>query len=189
MTDRVDLLDRLDEVLRQPPEDALPALRSAGLLPAKTTERTWSPDPDQVQPATAALLAELTPNKPYAAGKASMFTYGPQWFSSGTGSLNEVSIRTSGGFSGVIYFHFNGLGANRKCIAWLDLRVYGGSSLAIGGTGNPSTVVVTAQATGGQRTWVPFALTAGSGGTAICYLVPTLTGQGGAWYGISLYGL
>ena len=181
--------ERVDELFRQPADDALPALRAAGLLPERTTEQIWTPNAADVQP-TVAALAQLDPRHPYTAGKASMTAYGPQWFH--TGGSADVSIRSqAGSLSGIVYFTFSNLGANRKCIVWFDLRVNGpsGSSITLGGSGNPSTVVVTFQATGGQRTWVPLALTASSSGQAIAYMVPTLSGHGGAWYGSSVYGL
>jgi hypothetical protein len=184
-----DILDRADDLLLRPFEEALPALRAQGMLPETTTERAWTPNPGVVQP-IAAPLVQLDPRKPYVAGKGDLTVFEPQWYASN--GTPEVSIRSQpGGFASVIYTGFAGLGANRKCIAWFDLRVYSGASTSItlGGSGNPSTVVVTNQATGGQRTWVPLALTANASGTALAYMVPTLNGHGGAWYGVSLYGL
>jgi hypothetical protein len=181
--------ERIDDVFQLPAAEALPILRSAGLLPERPTEVLWKPNPADVQPSAAAALAQIDPRHPFTSSRASMSAFGPQWFTTGA---PEVSIRSQmGSLNGVIYLNFSTLGANRKCIAWFDLLVYGptGSSLTLGGTGNPSTVVVSQAATGGQRTWVPFALTASSSGQATAYIVPTLSGHGGAWYGTTLYGL
>ena len=61
-------------------------------------------------------------NKPFVAGKARLSAFGAQWFS--TGPAQEVAIYDDPGVpGGVIYFSFSGLGANRKCVAWFDLRV------------------------------------------------------------------
>jgi hypothetical protein len=179
--------DRIDDLFRQPVSDVLPALRAVGLLPERTTEVLWTPNPDDVQPNFAA-LAQIDVQHPFSFGHASMTSYGAQWVA--TGGSAEVSIRShTGSLDGMIFLNFTGLGANRKCIAWVDLRVYGGSSLTLGGTGNPSTVVVSSASTGGQRTSVPLALTAMSNGQASAYVVPTLAGQGGVWYSTIVYGL
>jgi hypothetical protein len=183
-----DIIDRTDDLLRLPATDALPALRAQGLLPATTTETIFRPDPAQVQPVVAP-LAQLEPNKPFVAGKARCSTFDPQWVI--TGPAQEVAIYDDPGLpGGVIYFSFQGLGANRKCVAWFDLRVYGpgSSSLTIGGSGNPSVVKVTNSATSGQRVWVPFAFTATAGGEGILYLVPSQVASGGVWFGTSVYG-
>src|SRR5262245_38721437 len=186
-TPMTDVLDRADDVFLRPLEEALPALRAEGLLPETTSERLWAPNPGVVLP-IAAPFVQLDPRKPYIAGKGDITVFGPQWYA--TVGTPEVSIRsTPGGFSSVIYFGFSGLGANRKCIAWFDLRVYSGAStaLVLGGSGNPSTVVVTNGATGGQRTWVPLALTANASGNAVAYMVPSQTGHGGVWFATQLY--
>jgi hypothetical protein len=178
---------RADELFRLPVPEALAAMRAQGLLPATTTETRWAPDPTLVQPAAAAALAQIDPRRPYTAGRASLSASAPQFFSTGIG---EVSIRDEAGLN-AIFFNFQTLGANRKCIAWFDLRVYGpgSTSLTLGGTGNPSTVVVTNQATAGQKVSVPYALTALPDGRASAYVVPSFPTHGGVWYGTTVYGL
>ena len=100
-----------------------------------------------------------------------------------------MSFRSQSGSSGgIIWNDFVGLGANRQLLVWISLRVYGGGSVTIGGTGNPSTVVVSSVSTGGQTTSIPYALTSTSDGRATLYLVPTSSGMGGAWLGSTLYG-
>lgn len=101
----------------------------------------------------------------------------------------ELSFRSRAGAFTALFVSFAGLGSNRKLIAWFDVRVFGpaATSLAIG-TGNPSMTVVTNQATGGHRVSIPFGMTATSDGRAYAFLVPTLTGHGGAWFGTSMYG-
>jgi hypothetical protein len=184
-----DILERADDLFRRPFEEALPTLRAEGLLPETTTDRVWTPNPGVVQPITAPLV-QLDPRKPYIAGKGDLSVFEPQWYL--TNGVPEVSIRSQpGAFASVIWVGFSGLGANRKCIAWFDLLVYGpaSTSISLGGSGNPSTVVVTHQATAGQRTWVPLALTASASGTALAFMIPTLTGHGGRWHATQLYGL
>ena len=186
-----EVIDRT-ELFQRPAAETLPAMRALGMLPERTTDRVWVPDPADIQPAFG-LLCQIDPRTPFAAGKASLSAYNPQWFSTSAGAQPEVSIRSkSGGPSGVIYFNFSGLGAGRKCVAWVDMVVYSspaGSAITMGATGNPSQVVVTSASTGGKRVSVPLAMTASSDGTAFAYFVPTLTGHGGAWYGTTVYGL
>ena len=184
-----DVIDRT-ELLQRPASETLPAMRALGMLPERTTDRVWVPDPADIQPSIG-LLCQIDPLHPFTAGKASQSAYNPQWFS--TSGLPEVSIRSkSGGPNGAIYFNLSGLGAGRKCVAWVDLLVYSspaGCSITMGATGNPSQVVVTAASTGGKRVSVPLSMTASADGTAFAYFVPSLTGHGGAWYGTTVYGL
>jgi len=170
-----DVIDRT-ELLQRPASETLPAMRALGMLPERTTDRVWVPDPADIQPSIG-LLCQIDPSHPFTAGKASQTAYNPQWFS--TSGLPEVSIRSkSGGPNGAIYFNLSGLGAGRKCVAWVDLLVYSspaGCSITMGATGNPSQVVVTAASTGGKRVSVPLSLTASADGTAFAYFVPSLT--------------
>jgi len=146
-----DVIDRT-ELLQRPASETLPAMRALGMLPERTTDRVWVPDPADIQPSIG-LLCQIDPLHPFTAGKVSQSAYNPQWFS--TSGLPEVSIRSkSGGPNGAIYFNLSGLGAGRKCVAWVDLLVYSspaGCSITMGATGNPSQVVVTAASTGGKR--------------------------------------
>jgi hypothetical protein len=101
--------ERIDDVFQLPAAEALPALRAAGLLPERTTEVAWKPNPDDVQPSFAA-LAQIDPQHPFTAGHASMSVFGPQWFTTGA---PEVSIRTQpGSLNGVIYLNFSGFPAS-----------------------------------------------------------------------------
>ncbi len=174
------------EVFRLPPEEALAELRAAGLLPARPAEQLWRPDASQVQPAFAPLTT-LTPRVPFTP-KGYLSATRPDDFHAGTNP--NVTMQTRPGvFDGVVWHSFSGVGANRQCIMWVSLRVFGGSSLVIGGTGNPSTLTVTASATGGQQVSIPFGLTATSDGRVYTYLVPALDNMGGQWFSTTLYGL
>ena len=116
-----DVIDRT-ELLQRPASETLPAMRALGMLPERTTDRVWVPDPADIQPSIG-LLCQIDPLHPFTAGKVSQSAYNPQWFS--TSGLPEVSIRSkSGGPNGAIYFNLSGLGAGRKCVAWVDLLVY-----------------------------------------------------------------
>ena len=168
-------------------------MRAQGLLPAATTERRWARNPTVAMPdgpaATSALLAKITPRQPYTASRASLWASRAEWYSSGANQENLGSDDSPSDNS--IFLSFETLGANRKCIVWFDLSVYGpgSSSVTLGGTGNPSVAVVTNQATGGQRMWIPLALTALSDGRAYAWMAPSKPGEGGDWYGAEVYGL
>jgi hypothetical protein len=174
------------EIFIRPIEEALAAARAAGLLPERVTDRVWKPDPAQVQPAFG-LLSTLTPKAPFTA-KGYLSATRPDYFQAG--NTPYIAMQSKPGiFDGVVWHSFNGLGANRQCIIWLSLRVYGASSLIIGGTGNPSQLTVSHANTGGQTVSVPFGMTATSDGRAYLYIVPAQDNQGGEWYSSSLYGL
>lgn len=183
-----DIIDRAPTTLDRPSEGTFAALRADGLLPATTTQTIYVRDPAQVQPAFAS-LAQIDPRRTHTPGRASLSISGATWFfTNDTGG--EAAIQSGTGQFSAIFLSFSGLGANRKLIGWFDVRVFGpgSSSLTIGGSGNPSTVVVSNQQTGGARTSVPFAMTATADGRATAYLVGSLTGHGGSWYGTTLWG-
>ncbi|HEY7068743.1 MAG TPA: hypothetical protein VH479_01460 [Acidimicrobiales bacterium] len=182
--------ERIDDLLRRPPSEVLPALREAGLLPERPTTRVWGPDPDQAVPVVAP-FAVVDPRKPYVADRASLYTYRPQWYAS-SGTAPAVSIHaTPGQFDGTLYVMLTGLGAGRPGLVVVDLLVYGpaGTSLSISATGNPVITAVSREATGGQRVQVPVGFASNSAGTALVYLAPTQVGHGGEWYGTTVYGL
>ncbi len=183
-----DILDRTASILERPTQDTFAALRADGLLPATTTETIYVRDAAQVQPSFAS-LAQIDPRRTHTPGRASLSISGATWFFTNDSS-GEASIKSGTGQFSAIFLSFVGLGANRKLIGWFDLRVFGpgSSSLTIGGSGNPSTVVVSNQQTGGARTSVPFAMTATADGRATAYIVGTLNGHGGSWYGTTLWG-
>lgn len=180
--------DRTRDPIAAPDENTFRLLREQRLLPETTTEKLWTPDDAQQQPSFAA-LAQLDPKHTFTPGRSSLSASNADSFY--TNELTgELSLRSRAGAFTALFVSFAGLGSNRKLIAWFDVRVFGpaATSLTIGGTGNPSTTVVTNQATGGQRVSIPFGMTATSDGRAYAFLVPTLTGHGGSWFGTSLYG-
>lgn len=174
------------EMFAQPFPEALAAGRKAGMFPASPTQREWRPDASQVQPAFG-LITSLTPRVPFTA-KGYVSATRPDYFQ--PGNTPYISMySTPGVFDGVVWHTFNGLGASRNLIIWLSLRVYGGSSLVIGGTGNPAQLTVTSASTAGQQVSVPFGMTSTQDGRAYLYLLPSLDNQGGQWFSSSLYGL
>ncbi|MGS0684929.1 hypothetical protein ACVBEQ_07225 [Nakamurella sp. GG22] len=180
--------DRIQDVLAAPDSNTIRVLQEQGLLPVSTTERVWTREDAQQQPAVG-LLAVIDPKHTFAAGKMSLSVSNPDsFYTNDVGG--DVVLRSRVGTFTSLFLAFNGLGSNRKLLAWFDVRVFGpgSTSLTIGGTGNPSTTVVTNQATGGQRVTIPFGMTATSDGRAYAYVVPTLTGHAGSWYGTSVYG-
>ena len=185
----VTTIDHIDDVLRRPPDEALAALRDAGLLPANPIDERWTPSRNAVRPAATPLL-QVDPSRPYVPGKARTLVLNAA--SSFAGILGEVFVRLAPSTPGIIYLYLSELGPNRACVAWLDVRVAHPptSTLKIGATGNPSTLLVTHQASGGQRMQVPFAFTATASGESTLYLVPTVpTGSGAYWHAASIYGL
>jgi hypothetical protein len=166
-------------------------MRALGMLPERTTDRVWVPDPADIQPAFG-LLCQIDPRTPFAAGKASLSAYNPQWFSTSAGAQPEVSIRSNRAdraASSISTSPVLALAAN----VWrgVDMVVYSSPAGAPSPRRHrqPVPVVVTSASTGGKRVSVPLAMTASSDGTAFAYFVPTLTGHGGAWYGTTVYGL
>jgi hypothetical protein len=185
-----DIAVRTEELFRLPRSEALAAMRAEGLLPATTTERRWAPDPTIVKPAVdSGLIAKVDARRPYSAGKASLVVARPQYYA--TGANPGIDLIDDSPNLNTIFLSFETLGANRKCIAWFDLSVFGPGtrSFTLGATGNPSTVVVTNQATGGVRTWVPLALTSLADGRAYAWMAPTKSGDGGTWFATEVYGL
>jgi hypothetical protein len=69
-------------IVHQPGRDPIAELRSQGLLPNETTDRTYTPEAVQV-PAGVATLAKTSPRAPFIAGRAQMSVSGPQWFIAG----------------------------------------------------------------------------------------------------------
>lgn len=181
--------DRTRDLIAAPDEDTLRLLREQKLLPDSTTEARWTPDDAQQQPSFAA-LAQLDPKHTFTPGRSSLSVANAESFYTND-SAGTLILRSRAGAFTALFVSFFGLGANRKLISFFDVQVFGpaSTSITIGGTGNPSTTVVSNQATAGQRVSIPFAMTATSDGRAYAYLVPSLTGHSGAWFGTSLYGI
>ena len=115
-------------------------------------------------PAGAATLARPAA-APFIAGRAQMSVSGPQWFIAG--DTAEIGFRWNPGtfFGSIVWFDFRNLGANRNLVAWIELRVNppGPTTFRIAGSGNPTSILVSNQGTGGQRLIVPLALKSGVG--------------------------
>ena len=181
-------LERTDELIKLPVPDALAALRQQGLLPASTTERVYQRDPVDVQPSFAA-LAQISPRNAYIAGRASMSVSGPQWFIAGDNA--EIGFRwVPGTFGSIVWLEFRNLGANRNLLIYIELRVNppGAVTFILGGTGNPTSTLVSNQSTGDVRTFIPLSLKSTADGRAIAYVTPQQPDYGGAWYSATLYG-
>ncbi len=171
------------DILALPFDQALTAARSAGLLPAHPDEKPFVADAGQTQPVLGALTT-LTPRLTFTAN-GSLFLTRPDMFRTAVSPIVGLA-NTPNVFDGVLWNDFRGLAAGQHLVVWLKIRAYGSGTLSIGGTGNPSTVVVSNP---GATTLidVPFALTASNSGTAILFVVPTLTGMGGEWASSTLY--
>ncbi len=182
-------IENIEELFTDPNRDLIAEFRAQGLLPNQTTDRIYTPQAMQV-PAGAATLAQTSPRLPFVAGRAQMSVSGPQWFIAG--DTAEIGFRWNPGtfFGSIVWFDFRNLGANRTLVAWIELRVNppGPTTFRLAGSGNPTSILVNNQGTGGQRVFVPLTLKSGSDGRAIAYVTPTEPGSGGAWYGTTLLG-
>jgi hypothetical protein len=180
--------DRAQFLLEVPTEDTIRRLREQRLLPESDRETQWTKADAKPVPSFAA-LAQVDPKHTFKAGQFSLSVSNADGFFTND-VAGQLTLRSQAGAFTALFLSFAGLGANRKVLAYFDIQVFGpaSNSITIGGTGNPSTAVVTNQATGGQRLNIPFGMTATSDGRAYAYLVPTLTGNSCAWYGTSLYG-
>jgi hypothetical protein len=181
-----DVASRSEDLFKLPVADALAGMRAQGLLPSSTTETRWSPAGAPVRTRATTALAQCSPRYPFTEGRATVLVMGPQWYTPGFGvGLGEVSMRNAGSLGSIAWFTFENLGANATCIAWFDMQVLGpaSTSFTLTGTGNPSTLVVTNQASSGQRVSVPLFLTATPDGRAYCTMYPTKLGHTGMWFG------
>jgi len=182
-------IENLEELFVSQDRDPIAEFRAQGLVPSETTDRLYKPQAVQV-PAGVATLAQTSPRAPFIAGRAQMSVSGPQWVIAG--DTAEIGFRWNPGtfFGSIVWFDFRNLGANRKLVAWIELRVSppGPTTFRLGGSGNPTSVLVSNQGTGGQRTIVPLALKSGSDGRAIAFVTPTEPGAGGVWYATTLFG-
>ena len=61
-----DVIDRT-ELLQRPAAETLPAMRALGMLPERTTDRVWVPDPVDIQPSFGP-LCQINPLQPFTAG-------------------------------------------------------------------------------------------------------------------------
>jgi len=179
----------IEELFRNPDADPLAEMRAQGLLPREITDKPYRPDPAVIQPASATALANISPRAAYIGGRAHMSISGPQWFIAG--ATAEIGFKWNpGSWGSIVWFDFYNLGANRDLVCWIELRVNppGPTTFRLGGSGNPTGIIINHQSTGGQRTWIPMYLRSGSDGRAVAYVTPTQLGGGGAWYATSLYG-
>jgi len=113
----------------------------------------------------------------------------PQWFVAGDNA--EIGFRwIPGSFGSIVWLDVQNLGANRNLLIYIELRVNppGAVTFTLGGTGNPTSTLVSHHGTGGARTFVPLSLKSTADGRAIAYVTPTQPDFGGAWYGATLYG-
>ena len=182
-------IENIEELFTNPDRDPVAEFRAQGLLPSETTDRSYTPQAVQA-PAGAVALAQTSPRAPFIAGRAQMSVSGPQWFIAG--DTAEIGFRWNPGtfFGSIVWFDFRNLGANRDLLAWIELRVNppGPTTFRIAGSGNPTSILISNQGTGGQRMIVPLVLKSGADGRAIAYVTPTEPGFGGAWYSTTLFG-
>ena len=179
-------LERTEELIKLPVPDALAALHRQGLFPTSTTERTYRPDPSGTPPSFAA-LAQNSPRLHRRPG----VDVGQQPAVVRRGRQRRNRFRwIPGSFGSIVWLDVQNLGANRNLLIYIELRVNppGAVTFTLGGTGNPTSTLVSHQGTGGARTFVPLSLKSTADGRAIAYVTPTQPDFGGASYGATLYG-
>jgi hypothetical protein len=173
-----------DELFAQPLEVTLASLRDAGLLPSETRAVTWQQDQQAMEPAAGAVFATLSPQVPFSA-QGSLFAQNIDSYAAGTSPAISMSS-ASGRRTGVVYNDFRGLGGSSQCLALIKVSVDQPNSLTIGGTGNPTQLIVAGSATAGTVS-VGFTLTASEDGTAALYVLPSRVGMSGFWLSTSLH--
>jgi hypothetical protein len=180
-----DVAFRSEDLSKLPVAEALAAMRAEGWLPSNPTETRWNPVGAPVRTRASVVLAQVSPRHPFTAGRATLLVMAPVWYAAGSGvGSGEMFMKNTGSLGTIAYFTFENLGANAKCIAWFDIQVNApaSSSFTLSGTGNPSTLIVTNQATNGQRVSVPLVLTALPDGRAYCTMFLTQLGHAGSWF-------
>lgn len=188
-------IENIEEFFISPDRDPIAEFRAHGLLPSETTDRIYTPqdhrrwrfrpvwppwpNPGPDQPARAVHCRAGTD-----VGQRAAVVH--------AGDTAEIGFRWNPGtfFGSLVWFDFRNLGANRNLVAWIELRVNppGPTTFRLGGSGNPTSILVSNQGTGGQRTIIPLTLKSGSDGRAIAFVTPTEPGAGGAWYSTTLFG-